>query len=165
MDADIDRKLMLLKLCARAPHVTDNRIFITPAISLDPAEVSMTYIRSGGPGGQNVNKVATAAQLRFDAVNSPSLPAGVRRRLVMQAGKRATKAGVIVFTAHEHRSQERNRDEALTRLIDLIRRASILPKPRVATRATRGSKERRLKSKKRRAGVKSTRRVADWDGD
>jgi ribosome-associated protein len=145
--------------------VSDNRIFITSTISLDPAEVSMTYIRSGGPGGQNVNKVATAAQLRFDAANSASLPASVRRRLVMLAGKRATKDGVIVFTAHEHRSQERNRDEALARLVDLIGRAAIVPKTRVATKATRGSKERRLKTKKRRAGVKSTRRVSAWEGD
>ena len=145
--------------------MTDNRIHITPAISLDPAEVEMTFIRSGGPGGQNVNKVATAVQLRFAAVTSASLPEVVRRRVLVLAGKRATKDGTIVITANEHRSQERNRDEALERLADLIRRAAIVPKFRVATRATRGSKERRLVTKKRRGGVKSTRRVTPWEDD
>ena len=143
----------------------DSHLQITPAIYLDPSEIEMTFIRSGGPGGQNVNKVSTAAQLRFSAATSPSLPAAVRNRVLVLAGKRATKDGVIVFTAHEHRSQERNRDEAIARLVDLIQRAAIVPKRRVPTRVTRGSKERRLVKKKQRGGVKSTRRVTPWDDD
>jgi ribosome-associated protein len=145
--------------------VTESYLQITAHVALDPAEVQFTFIRSGGPGGQNVNKVATAAQLRFAAATSPSLPEAVRRRLVMLAGKRATKDGVIVITAHEHRSQERNRDEAMERLIELIRKASIVPKRRVATKATRGSRERRLTSKKRRGQIKSKRRLTELSDD
>jgi ribosome-associated protein len=103
--------------------------------------------------------------LRFAAATSRCLPEAVRRRVVMLAGKRATKDGVIVITAHEHRSQERNRDEAMERLIDLIRRASIVPKRRVATKATRGSRERRLTSKKHRGQIKSKRRLTGLSED
>jgi ribosome-associated protein len=145
--------------------VTAARIPVTAALSLDPAELAVSFIRAGGPGGQNVNKVSSAVQLRFDAARSPSLPAAVRARLIRLAGRRATKAGVIVLTAHEHRSQERNRAEALSRLVALIARAAVAPKARVATKATRGAHERRLKSKKRRGGVKAARRIAAWDGD
>ena len=134
-------------------------------VLIPDSDLQIAFIKSGGPGGQNVNKVSTAAQLRFSAATSPSLPAAVRNRVLVLAGKRATKDGVIVFTAHEHRSQERNRDEAIARLVDLIQRAEIVPKRRVPTRATRGSKERRLVKKKQRGGVKSTRRVTPWDDD
>jgi ribosome-associated protein len=143
--------------------MSDDRIPITTRLSLDPAELEMTYIRSGGPGGQNVNKVATSVQLRFDAANSASLPFEVKDRLITLAGKRATKDGVIIFTANEFRSQERNRDQAIQRLVELIQRATFVPKKRVATKATRSSKERHLKTKKRRAEVKAGRRSARWD--
>jgi ribosome-associated protein len=136
----------------------DARIPIDAPLSLDPNEVKISFIRAGGPGGQNVNKVASAVQLRFDVVGSPSLSEPIKRRLLVLAGRRATKDGVLVITAQAHRTQERNRADAVARLIELIRRASVMPKTRVPTKATRTSRERRLRSKSRRAEVKSTRR-------
>ena len=138
---------------------------ITPTLSLDDSEVELTFIRSSGPGGQNVNKVATAVQLRFDAAHSHSLPEGVRRRLVLLAGKRATTAGVIVITANRHRTQEMNRKDALDRLAELIVKATHVPKYRVATRVSKSQKKKRLEGKRKRGGVKAGRRVGagDWD--
>ncbi|RIK94202.1 MAG: aminoacyl-tRNA hydrolase [Proteobacteria bacterium] len=130
---------------------------IAPGIILGPREIEETFIRAGGPGGQNVNKVSSAVQLRFDIAHSPSLPEGVRERAMHLAGKRLTKDGVIVITAARHRSQEMNREDALARLVDMLRRAAARPVRRRATRPTKASKERRLQSKTRRAGVKRLR--------
>jgi ribosome-associated protein len=132
-------------------------IRINDTISIDDGEISETFIRSSGPGGQNVNKLATAVQLRFDVRHSPSLSHEVRARLERLAGKRLTRDGVLVITAQRHRTQERNRDDALERLIELIRAAAVRPTPRRPTRPTLGSKVRRLEGKKRRAGVKALR--------
>ena len=132
-------------------------IRITETISIDEGEVSETFIRSSGPGGQNVNKLATAVQLRFDVRHSPSLPQEVRGRLERLAGRRLTRDGVLVITAQRHRTQERNRDDALERLIALVRAAAVRPTPRRPTRPTLGSKLRRLAGKKRRSGIKALR--------
>ncbi len=132
-------------------------IRITNAISIDERELDEQFIRSSGPGGQNVNKLSTAVQLRFDVRHSPSLPAAVRARLETLAGRRLTREGVLVITAQRHRTQERNRQDALERLIDLIRRAAVVPLPRRPTRPTAGSRERRIQSKKRRAVIKGLR--------
>ena len=126
-------------------------------MALDEGELAFTYIRASGPGGQNVNKVSTAAQLRFDAARSPSLPEAVRVRLLRLAGARATTNGEIVITADRFRSQERNRADAVARLVALIERAAAAPKPRKATRPTLASKTRRLEGKSRRSGIKSLR--------
>jgi ribosome-associated protein len=120
-------------------------------------ELEFRFFRSGGPGGQNVNKVATALQMRFDARNSPSLSEGVRERLMKLAGARLTQDGVIVITAVRFRTQERNRADALERLQELIDKASVVPVRRVATRPTRASKERRLVAKSKRGDIKSGR--------
>lgn len=128
-------------------------------IALDEAELDERFVRAAGPGGQNVNKVATAVQLRFDAAASPSLPAAVRSRLIRLAGSRATTSGTIVITADRFRTQSRNRADALSRLIELIRKAAQPVKPRRATVPTRASRERRLEEKKRRGDVKRGRRA------
>ena len=130
---------------------------VTPRISLDERELSFSFIRASGPGGQNVNKVSSAVQLRFDVRNSPSLPESVKARLETLAGRRLTLDGVLVLLAQQHRSQERNREDAIARLTDLVRQAAIVPKARRATRPTLGSKKRRVESKVRRGAIKGLR--------
>jgi ribosome-associated protein len=132
-------------------------IRITERISIEERELEERFVRASGPGGQNVNKLSSAVQLRFDVRGSPSLAADVRLRLERLAGRRLTRDGVLVIMAQRHRTQERNRQDALDRLIELIQRASVAPTPRRPTRPTRGSKERRLASKKNRSGIKSLR--------
>jgi len=134
-------------------------IRINDKLAIGEDEIAETFIRSSGPGGQNVNKLATAVQLRFDVRHSPSLAAEVRARLERLAGRRLTRDGVLVITAQRHRTQERNRDDALARLVELIRAAAVRPTPRRPTRPTAGSKLRRLEGKKRRGGIKALRRA------
>ncbi len=132
-------------------------IRITASIALDPGEIVESFALASGPGGQNVNKRSTAVQLRFDVRRSPSLPEGVRARLVELAGNRMTGEGVLVISAQRHRTQERNRADALARLVELIRAAAVPPVPRRPTRPTLGSRQRRLAAKSRRATVKRLR--------
>jgi ribosome-associated protein len=132
-------------------------IRITDRISIEERELEERFVRASGPGGQNVNKLSSAVQLRFDARHSPSLAPDVRQRLERMAGRRLTREGVIVIMAQRHRTQERNRQDALDRLIELIREASVPPTPRRPTRPTRGSKERRLETKKNRSNIKNLR--------
>src|SRR5437879_5412953 len=134
-------------------------IRIDARISIDESELEERFIRASGPGGQNVNKLASAVQLRFDVRGSPSLPHDVRVRLERLAGRRLTREGVLVIAAQRHRTQERNRQDALDRLIELIRRAAVAPRPRRATRPSAGARERRLQSKKRRGSIKDLRRA------
>jgi ribosome-associated protein len=134
-------------------------IRITPSIAIDESEIEESFIRSSGPGGQNVNKLATAVQLRFDVRHSPSLSDEVRARLDRLAGRRLTRDGVLVITAQRHRTQERNRQDARERLIDLIRQAAVAPVKRRPTRPTKASRERRLEGKKRHATIKGLRRT------
>ena len=134
-------------------------IRITERISLAEEEIEESFVRASGPGGQNVNKLASAVQLRFDVRRSPSLPNDVRARLETMAGRRLTRDGVLVIIAQRHRTQERNRQDARDRLIELIARASVAPVPRRPTRPTRASRERRLASKKHRGGIKGLRQA------
>jgi len=139
-------------------------IQITDHVALDETELEFSFIRASGPGGQNVNKVSSAVQMRFDARRSPSLPNEVSVRLQALAGARLTLDGVIVITANRHRTQERNRADAIERLTTLIAKAAVAPVKRRPTRPPKAAKERRLESKSRRAGVK-TLRGKPGDGD
>ena len=132
-------------------------IRVTDLIAIHEGELEERFIRASGPGGQNVNKLASAVQLRFDVRRSPSLPPPVRARVEKLAGRRLTRDGVLVITAQRHRTQERNRQDALDRLIALIALAAVAPRPRRPTKPTAGSRERRLEGKKRRATIKSWR--------
>ncbi len=139
-------------------------IRVTNDIALDEDEIVEQFIRSSGPGGQNVNKVATAVQLRFDVARSPNLPDPVRERLKRLAGRRLTGDGVLIIDARRHRTREQNRRDALDRLIALVRKAAIAPTPRKATRPTAASRRRRLEGKQRRGILnRGRRRVRDAD--
>ncbi|MBV8763932.1 MAG: aminoacyl-tRNA hydrolase [Hyphomicrobiales bacterium] len=138
-------------------------IAVTPDLAIEESEIAENFVRASGPGGQHVNTSSTAVQLRFDARRSTSLPPDVAARLIRLAGSRATQDGVIVIQAQTQRSLKRNREEALARLVELIRRAAIPPRPRRPTKPTRASKERRLASKERRSLLKAARKVKPQD--
>lgn len=140
-------------------------IRVTDAIKIDEKELHLEFIRASGPGGQNVNKVATAVQLRFDIQRSPSLPDDVRKRLMRLGGKRVTEDGVLVITARRHRTQRANREDAIERLVRLVRRAAARPKPRRKSRPTAASRAERLGEKRHRAGIKRRRRRVSEDDD
>ena len=140
------------------PHY-GGMIRVTSSIAIDDGELDESFVRASGPGGQNVNKLSSAVQLRFDVRRSPNLPNDVRARLERLAGSRLTRDGVLIISAQRHRTQERNRQDARDRLIELIQRAAIAPIPRRATRPTAGSRQRRLDSKKRRSSIKGLRQA------
>ena len=134
-------------------------IRVTPSIAIEEREIEESFVRASGPGGQNVNKLSTAVQLRFDVRRSPSLSPDVRARLERLAGSRLTRDGVLVIIAQRHRTQARNRADALDRLLDMIRRAAIAPAKRRPTKPTKASRERRIEGKKRRSRIKGLRRA------
>ncbi len=140
-------------------------IQITPDISLDPREIREEFVRASGPGGQNVNKVASAVQLRFDVKHSPGLPDDVRERLIRRAGRRVTEDGVLIIEARRFRTQERNRQDAMDRLVRLIREASETPRPRRKTKPTHASMRLRLETKRRRGKTKRMRQPAPTHED
>lgn len=136
---------------------------ITPGLSLPDQDLAWSFVRASGPGGQNVNKVATAAQLRFDLAGTQSLEPAVKQRLRALAGRRVTEDGALIIAARNQRTQEGNRREALERLAELVRRALVAPKARKATRPTRAARERRLETKTQRRTTKQLRRRVSWD--
>lgn len=140
-----------------AAHNKAAPIWISGALSIDPGEIEESFVRAAGPGGQHVNKTSTAVQLRFDVRHSPSLPDDVRQRLERLAGRRLTREGVLVLVAQGERSQKRNREEVLARLVELVRAAALPPTPRRKTKPTKASKRRRLDDKKRQGTLKSLR--------
>ncbi len=131
---------------------------VTPRITLDDSELREEFVRASGPGGQHVNKTDSAVQLRFDVANSPNIPDDVKARLVRLAGSRMTSDGVLILQGDSYRSQLRNREDVRERLVDLIRDASVPPKPRRPTKPTFGSKQRRLEGKAKRSEIKQGRR-------
>lgn len=142
-----------------------DRIAIAPGLSISADEFEVSFVRASGPGGQNVNKVSSAVQLRFDAAASPALDAAIVSRLRTIAGRRMTAAGVVIIAAQRHRTQEANRRDAIERLVDLLRRAAERPKPRRPTRPSGAAKRKRRETKRRRGGVKQLRgRVVADDG-
>jgi ribosome-associated protein len=136
---------------------------VSDTIAIDERELEERFVRASGPGGQNVNKVSTAVELRFDVLRSPSLPEGMRARLARLAGRRLSDDGILIIRADRFRTQERNREDARERLAELIRRASVVPKRRVATKPSRAEKERRREAKKKRSRVKRLRGARDFD--
>ena len=138
---------------------------ITPNIAIDENEIKIQFVQASGPGGQNVNKVATSAQLRFDVVNSPSLEPDIKERILSSARKRINKEGILIIEARRYRTQEQNRQDAVNRLVTILEKSLIQPKKRLATRPSVTSRAARLSKKKRRGDIKKTRRYVpdEWE--